>query len=79
MMKAILVYDLSECARACIATHNAVTATPCPHGYTWQCPKVIERYAFIMGSKEEAAAFGKSIPDQPSGDYLLPEGTPPSR
>jgi hypothetical protein len=44
--RAILVYDLNDegCERACIATRNARTAEPCPHGSTRHCTHAIERY-----------------------------------
>jgi hypothetical protein len=44
----ILVYDLNDegCERACIATRNARTAEPCPHGATRHCTHAIERYVF---------------------------------
>ena len=60
MKKAILAYDLAECERACIATKNAVTAKPCAHGYTWECPKVVERYVFTTTSPAAATAMGEA-------------------
>jgi len=61
--KAILVYGLNECERACVATKNAITRDPCPHGYTWQCGKVIERYVFQTVSPAEATLMGEAALD----------------
>ena len=55
--RAILLYDLNECERACIATRNAITVLPCPHGATWQCGKVTERYVFDTTSPAAAFTF----------------------
>ena len=64
--KAILVYDLNDpgVERACIATRNAITRDPCPHGCTWRCERVIERYVFDTTSPTEALALGKALPDR---------------
>ena len=61
--RAILLYDLNECERACIATRNAITVLPCPHGATWQCGKVTERYVFDTTSPAEAELMGNALPD----------------
>jgi hypothetical protein len=70
MRKAVLVYDLNDpgVERACIATRNAVTAQPCPHGETWQCRHAIERYVFETVSPMEADLMGNAIPDEPPKD-----------
>jgi hypothetical protein len=64
-MKALLVYDLNDpgITRACIATLNAATAQPCPHGCTWQCSRVHERYAFVTQSRGAAVLLGNAVPD----------------
>ncbi len=72
-MKAVLCYDLADpgVTRACIATRNAITVQPCPHGCTWQCSRAVERYAFVTTSPGAAALFGNAVPEpepQPQPD-----------
>lgn len=34
--------------RACLATKLAVTAAPCRHGYTWQCPEAADLVSLMV-------------------------------
>lgn len=52
----IIAYDLAHTHRACIATHNAITLKPCPHGCTTQCPEVVEQCVFVTTSLETLRA-----------------------
>jgi hypothetical protein len=64
-LKAIIAYDLGDpgVTRACIATRNAVTVTPCQHGETWHCPYAKERYIFLTTSPAAAEAMGAAVPE----------------
>ena len=64
-MNAVLAYDLGDpgVTRACIATRNAVTVEPCPHGETWHCPYAKEHFVFLTTSPAAAAAIGNAVPE----------------